>query len=245
MTEPSFEAIGAEETFSFECGPDRSCFNQCCRDLCQMLTPYDILRMKNHLAISSTRFLAQYTTESTGPESGLPIISLKPLPGDDAICPFVTPDGCAVYENRPSSCRIYPLARALSRHRQTGQLSEHFALLREPHCKGFAATRAWTASQWMDNQGLTPYNQANDRMMELISMKNQMRPGPLDLKSKLTFYTGLYDLDAFHRQLFDQGTIRLHASATELDRARENDDHLLQLGMRWVQANLFGPGEET
>ena len=64
-------------TFNFQCGPGVSCFTNCCRDVTIFLTPYDILRMKNKLGISSEEFIAQYTLPMTGTDSGLPIFVLQ------------------------------------------------------------------------------------------------------------------------------------------------------------------------
>jgi hypothetical protein len=69
--------LSLDDRFCFECSKDRSCFNECCKDINQFLTPYDILRLKGHLKITSSVFLEQYTNQHTGPETGLPIITLK------------------------------------------------------------------------------------------------------------------------------------------------------------------------
>ncbi|MEZ4604032.1 MAG: YkgJ family cysteine cluster protein [Desulfobacterales bacterium] len=46
------------------------------------------------------------------------------------MCPFVTADGCRVYQNRPSSCRMYPLIRVVRRARADGgkQFSTPFCM---------------------------------------------------------------------------------------------------------------------
>jgi hypothetical protein len=92
--EPKLTPITPKDPFRFECSPEVPCFNECCRDLNQFLTPYDILRLKSHLGLSSEAFLAQYTSQHIGPESGLPIVTLKPKAGQDPICPFVSARGC-------------------------------------------------------------------------------------------------------------------------------------------------------
>ena len=53
--------LSADDAFTFGCNPGVACFNECCRDLNQFLTPYDILRLKNHLNLSSSAFLERYT----------------------------------------------------------------------------------------------------------------------------------------------------------------------------------------
>ena len=162
--EPKLTPISLQGTFRFSCSPDVPCFNACCRDLNQFLTPYDILRLKNHLGLSSGEFLEQYTSQHTGPESGLPIVALSPKDTHDLMCPFVSPGGCTVYENRPSSCRTYPLVRALSRSRQTGEITEQFMVLREPHCLGFKKGKPQTAPQWIDEQEIAAYNEINNQL---------------------------------------------------------------------------------
>ena len=145
--------IAGDDTFKFACSPAVSCFNACCRDLNQFLMPYDILRLKNRLGITSTAFITQYTSQHIGPETGLPVLTLKADPAAGLECPFVSPSGCRVYEDRPASCRMYPLARAVSRNRETGRITEHFALIREDHCRGFDEGREPTVGEWIAAQG--------------------------------------------------------------------------------------------
>ena len=47
--------------FQFSCHKDVPCFTECCKDLRLILTPYDIIRIKNRLKISSKKFLDKYT----------------------------------------------------------------------------------------------------------------------------------------------------------------------------------------
>jgi len=238
--EPDVTPITLPDSFCFTCHPEVPCFNECCRDLNQFLTPYDILRLKNHLGLSSGQFLEQYTSQHVGPESGLPIITLKPDDQQHLTCPFVTPKGCRVYENRPSSCRIYPLMRGVARSRQTGRMTEQFMVLKEPHCCGFYTGRTRTVQQWIDEQGLAIYNEINDKMMQIISLKNSRMPGVLDLKARHLFFTALYDLDSFRSQIADNGLLaNLQIDSSLLDKALEDDLALLEVGIKWVERVLI------
>jgi hypothetical protein len=217
------------------------CFNECCRDLNQFLTPFDILRLKNQLGLSSRQFLEQYTTQHIGPESGLPIVTLKPQDQQDRICPFVTPKGCSVYENRPASCRLYPLMRAVARSRETGEMTEQFMVIKEPHCQGFNEGQTQTVRQWIDEQGIASYNKINDQLIQIISLKSTRMPGVLDIKARHLFFTALYDLDSFRSQVADNGLLAdLHLDPSMVDKAQEDELALLKLGMQWVQYALFG-----
>ncbi len=241
--DPDVTPISLQETFRFSCNPEVPCFNECCRDLNQFLTPYDILRLKSHLELSARQFLEQYTCQHIGPESGLPIITLKPGDQQDLACPFVTPKGCSVYENRPSSCRTYPLMRAVARSRETGEMTEQFMLLKEPHCRGFKKGKTQTVQQWIDEQGIAIYNEINDKLMQIISLKNRRMPGVLDIKARHLFFTALYDLDSFRSQITDNGLLAdFHLDSSLVDKALEDDLALLELGMQWVEHALFRVG---
>jgi hypothetical protein len=238
--DPKLTPISLTDSFRFSCSPDVPCFNECCRDLNQFLTPYDILRLKNHFGLPSGDFLEQYTSQHTGPKSGLPIITLKSKGKFDLICPFVSPGGCTVYENRPSSCRTYPLVRALSRSRETGEITEQFMVLREPHCLGFRGGAKKSVQQWMEGQEIAIYNKINDQLMQIISLKNRLMPGPLDLKSRHFFYIALYDLDSFRSQMKQNGLLdNFDIDPTTIDKAMEDDLVLLKIGMKWVEKVLL------
>ncbi|MCP4627765.1 MAG: YkgJ family cysteine cluster protein [bacterium] len=238
--EPDVTPISMQETFCFSCHPEVPCFNECCRDLNQFLTPYDILRLKNHLGLSSGKFLEQYTFQHIGPDSGLPIITLKPGDQMDLICPFVTPAGCSVYEDRPSSCRTYPLMRGVSRSRESGMMVEQFMVLKEQHCCGFDKGTARTVRQWIDEQGIAVYNEINDKLLQIISLKNIQKPGALNIKSRHMFFTALYDPDNFKSQIINNALLEdMPLDPSQVDKAFEDDLALLEVGMKWVERVLF------
>jgi hypothetical protein len=242
MDEPIIP-VSMTDTFIFDCHSGMSCFNTCCRDLNQYLTPYDILRAKQYLGLTSAEFLSRYTRSHTGQESGLPVVTLKTDPASGFQCPFVQPEGCLIYESRPASCRLYPLARALSRSRETGALTEQYFLIREPHCRGFEAGRTWTVAKWIEDQEVSPYNEMNDRMMEIISLKNRLLPGPLDLKSSQMFHLACYDTDGFRAELLERGNlVDLDSLPADLRQQLRTDDiALLNFAMDWIKETLFAP----
>ena len=228
--------VSEDESFCFACNSKVPCFNECCGDLNQFLTPYDILRLKNHFSISSTRFLDQYTTRHMGPQTGLPVITLKPADPSTLKCPFVTSQGCSVYDNRPSSCRMYPVIRVLSRSRETGKTKIRYALLKEPHCRGFEEKRRITVREWMENQGLLPYNEMNDMMMDIISLKNRLMPGPLMGEAEQLFFTLCYDIDRLK-----EATFKTEHHVIEIsDAVKSNDADLLRFGMAYLRDKVFG-----
>ncbi len=239
--ESDFLSVPSSHSFQFSCGSHIPCFNECCRNLNQLLTPYDVLRLKNSLGICANDFLERYTSQHTGPESGFPIVRLREKPDDGFKCPFVTSEGCSVYHDRPSSCRAYPIARGVVRNRQTGKLTEHFMLLKEPHCKGFQTGKHHSVHEWIENQGLMIYNKMNDLLMEIISLKNVTMPGHLDIKSRHLFHMAGYDIDSFRNKIFNKGLLN-SANYDEhlLSKAKEDDTALLKISLKWLQKKIFG-----
>ena len=238
--QPTVAPLEKHQTFCFTCSPDVACFNACCRNLNQVLTPYDVLCLRQFLEISSSVFLSRYTEESTGPGTGLPVVSLRFSDADDLACPFVSDAGCRVYPARPASCRTYPLARGVSRDRETGRLTEHWALIREPHCQGFTNGQRQAVDEWVDSQQIAAHNHMNDKMLELISLKNRFRPGPLRPSERKRIYTALYDLDTFGNDPYYRDSNMTTTTDTQpLDRSRTSDLDLLRVAMDWVRKNIL------
>jgi Fe-S-cluster containining protein len=235
------EYIGIDDSFTFTCSPEVTCFNQCCMDVNQFLYPYDIIRLKSHLCMTSTEFLDNHAIIYSGDTTGLPVVSFRTSPMNGHACPFVTEKGCGVYENRPASCRIFPLARAISRARSTGEISEHFALIKDPVCNGFKSGRSIRVRDWVIGQGLLEYNEANDRMIELVSLKQQIMPGPLSGTEKEKFILACYDVDRFRSAIDNDGLVK----EDDIGKGRylqimANDKALLDFGMEWVAGEIFG-----
>ncbi len=233
--------VTLDTLMNFTCSPENECFNDCCRDLNQALTPYDVLRLRKNLGMRSQDFLKKYTSLHHGPGSGLPVVEFKPNPETGHACPFVTPEGCSVYKDRPASCRMYPLARAITRSRETGEVSEFFALIEEPHCKGFGAKSDLTVQEWLKDQDVQTHNKENDKLMGLISLKNRILPGKLEGNQADKFYLALYDLDEFRLQIFEKKILEnMKIPEAVLIKIRTDDGALLDFGIAWVGFVLFG-----
>jgi hypothetical protein len=207
------------------------------------LTPYDILRLKEARQLSSQQFLDQYTESHIGPRSGLPIVSLSMLQEEDRRCPFVGPQGCSVYEDRPGSCRTYPLGRVTARDRNASGYQESYFLIKEPHCLGFNESTRWTVTEWKKDQGLSIYNEMNDLIMEVLSLKNRSGRGRLTPSEDDLFAMAFYDLDRFRDFAFEKRlweACRLSDDVVEA--IRVDDIALLRFAMDWIKTALFGGG---
>ncbi len=240
MQPPELLPIEAQDTFRFACHREVPCFNHCCRDLNQALTPYDVLQLTRFLNISSKDFLATYAMAYTGSSTGLPVVSLRFGSDTEKHCPFVSAQGCRVYPARPSSCRIYPLARALRRNRSNGRISEHYAVIREAHCRGFEEPGSQTVRQWIAHQQLEICLSLNDALMELIALKNQLRPGPLEPEHLQMAQMAFYDIETLKQKALDNELPGMGTDHLKPLPEVGDDASWLKWGLRWITRVLFG-----
>ncbi len=238
----NFRQIAADQPFEFACHPAVPCFTECCRELDLTLTPYDVLRLKQHLHLTSGQFLAQYVIVEWDEEQMLPTCYLTMVDDGRASCVFVDGKGCSVYADRPGSCRAYPLGRGVARRGDNDATTESHILLREPHCLGFAEACPQTVRAYLCDQGLEVYNRFNDALLPLLQHPNiqnrTFRPSRQQLDQ---YILALYDLDQFRRQMGD-GRITQHRPLTpaQLKGLAGDDEELLRLGIRWLLQEFFG-----
>lgn len=226
------------ERFHFACRPELECFNSCCRDKRLPLLPYDMLRLRRGLNRASPDILAELVELEADPTSGWPALRIKLA--DGGVCPFVTAQGCAVYEHRPTCCRVYPLARAVAPGKK-GRPPEEFYLVQDaPGCQGWQENAELTAESWAVDQGLPPYLEAHNRALGLFMHPRRPRRVELNPRQTHAYIAALYNLDVFRQGLDQPGFAkRLGLSADRLEAARLQDEALLDLGLEWLTKQLF------
>ena len=187
--------LNNSDSFQFACHKELSCFTQCCRRLEVILTPYDILRLKMALKMSSEAFLEKYTEIVFSERLEVPLVKLKK---ETNSCPFLSENGCQVYKDRPTVCRLYPLGRAFSDKVK----KEVYFLIQEKECLGFKEEKKWTVASWIKAQGVKEYDEYNEGFSELLFLKTKLRPQGLTLKEGQMFFMACYNLDAFKEFVF-------------------------------------------
>ena len=234
-----FEALG-KDPFTFACHPKVPCFNECCRKLTLVLTPYDLLRLKKRLGMTSGDFIDEYCEVEPG-QNGWPQARLKMLDNERQTCPFVRPQGCSVYEDRPGACRTYPLGRAALGGTGGGPSQESYFLVREDHCRGFEEGRDWSPQTWTQDQGLEIYNEINDMFLPLIT-RQATDPDPRVITQKMRmFFMACYNLDAFRGFV---GSARFcqtfEVPPERLEAIRADELELLKFAFDWLKFSIFG-----
>ena len=235
----SGQALSAAAPFPFRCHPGLSCFTSCCRDKRLSLLPYDVLRLTRGLGCSSGDFLAKHAELEIEPASGWPTLRIRLDPSGR--CPFVTEEGCAVYRDRPTCCRIYPLARAVSLGAD-GLPSEKFVVdASRERCGGFGVSAEGTVEAWTHGQGLDEYRAANNRIATLFLHPARPRPLELSPAGVHSVVMALYNLDVFRELVARPSFSSEHGfSAASVEHALASDEALLALGQQWLAARLFG-----
>lgn len=224
--------------FNFSCYPGISCYTRCCRKLELFLYPYDIIRLKKKLAIGTEEVLNRYAGVVSGASNPLfPSVILQMRDDEEHTCPFLVEEGCAVYEDRPSACRTYPLERAVNRDSGGGRPEEYFFMTHHPYCDGHGEAKEWTVSEWLRDQHLLSYNAMDDLWAELDTLfrsnpwRNEGAAGPLQQMA----FMACYNIDRFRRYATETGLFeQFKLSKSEL-RSLENDDEaLLRFAFKWL-----------
>ncbi len=241
--------VGPDSNFKFECHKEVKCFTKCCRGINIVLTPYDIIRLKNRLELPSEEFLALYTEPHMLEKTDLPVITLKLLNDDQADpenlpCPFVREDGCIVYEDRPTSCRYYPLGTASLSHKEGADDEDFYFFVNEPHCLGFEEEKEWTVREWRKDQGVDIHDEINAEWTDLIVRKRSFPPNiKLSEQSKNMFFLASYNIDKFKNFVFESTFLeRYDIDKETVEKIRKDEIELLKFGITWLKSVLFQDG---
>jgi len=175
-----------------------------------LLTPYDVLRLKRRLGLSSDDFLRDYTVLALHDEKKVPFLALHADGGGPEGCCFHGEEGCAVFPDRPWSCRI-PSPCPHARHQPAG--SEDL----EAYERWGEAFRDLVLHEGMQRaDGLSP---------EKLDM---WFTACYDLDRFREFVLGSTLLQRFE---VDEDLV---------EELRHDDEVLLRFAFQWLQFSLFG-----
>jgi len=231
-------SLKPDEPFRFQCHPQIACFNLCCSDLDLILHPYDVLRLRRALQITSREFLLDYTEVETTPGNGFPQVSLRMREDEKKTCPFISPTGCLVYKDRPGACRSYPLGRGASLN-PDGSVQVQYVLIQEDHCQGFLEEPEWTVESWIKDQDLAQYFTFNDKHLLLVSQWNQKRRAVQREQFRLILL-GLYCGDEFGEYIRKRGLLEsFQVPALTKEAIYEDESQRLLYAMEWIEKVLL------
>ncbi|MFC1958885.1 YkgJ family cysteine cluster protein [Chloroflexota bacterium] len=235
------ERLSPDSEFKYSCHNGVACFGKCCGDVNIFLTPYDVLRMKKALDLSSEEFLGKYTLSLILQDQNIPVALLKMGEDEDKRCPFVTAEGCSIYQDRPWACRMYPLGLASSKT-ETETEGEEFCFMADDEslCLGFREDKEWTVKGWLTDQGVDIYNQKSQAYMQFTLNKSFQEGKELVPAKVQMFYQTCYNLDKFRTNLFESSFFeRFDIEEATIERLKTDDEALLDFGIKWLRFSLF------
>ncbi len=233
-----------EHVFRFSCGPRVSCYTQCCQDVTIALTPYDVMRMKNALEVPSGEFLENYTVMVSKEKQLIPLVVLKMNEGDKK-CPFVTEQGCRIYEDRPWACRMFPL--------DMGEDGTFRLITDSSRCKGLNERQSQRISEWLVDQGIIPYDRMNNLFAEITNPLKAQQPDIDNPSISKMIFMAMYNLDRFREFVLESSFLdRFEVDHVRVEKIKRSDEELLKFGFDWIKFGVFGqllfrvrPGRES
>ena len=234
--------LGPDDTFQFRCHKGIACFNKCCENIDIMLAPYDLLRLKKRLKISSRDFLDNFTRDFQMDGHGMPGLKLA-TKDDSPACVFLTPEGCGVYADRPSACRYYALGLLSMRKKDSPTDENSYFVVKEDHCLGHQEPITQTVREYRKEQGLEDYDAINREWRQIVLKKRSSGPtvGRPSERSMEMFFLASYDLDGFREFISSTGFTELfELDAAERQVMLADDEALLRFAFRFLKQALFG-----
>jgi hypothetical protein len=232
-----------ESKICFNCYPGISCFNACCKQADITLAPYDIIRLKNRLGMTSSEFLKKHTVPFQMDGHGTPGVKMRTT-DDDPVCLFMDEEkGCTVYEDRPSACRYYPVALLSSRRSDEYHDEQSYAVVQESHCMGHNEPREITVADYRKEQKVEEYDELNRDFYRIMLKKKSAGPaiGKPSPTSFQFFFLVCYDIDRFKDFLAAPNFRAVYdISDEEYDLIMNDDVERLKFGYKLLMQVLFG-----
>jgi len=239
-----------DSKLKFRCHPGVSCFTACCGNIKIILTPYDILMLTRRLEMVPHEFLHTYTMPTYLEKTDMPGVMIK-MREEDNKCPFVTPEGCTVYSDRPTACRYYPVGMADFReggskdadgNEVTAEEDKFFFLVREDHCKGHEEDKEWTVGEWRADQGVDQRDEMNKKWLRLIMRRKSFgHQANLSEQAKRMFFMASTDLPHFRRFIFESSFLDTYTLDEKIiEKIKEDDVELMLFSFDYLANTLFG-----
>jgi len=231
------------EVFSFRCHDGLECFTRCCRNLNLFLYPYDVLRLKNRLNISSEKFLDAYVDIVMRESNFFPDVLLRMAENKERTCPFLNESGCTVYPDRPDTCRTFPLEQGIIFHGPKEKAADIYFFKPPDFCLGQHESQEWTIETWAEDQRAVTYHEMTAKWAEvkgLFHVDPWGAEGPYGPKAKMAFMA-TYNPDSFRDFVFNSTFLKRYKVKKEVLRKIEADDtQLMKFGFSWIKFFIWG-----
>jgi Fe-S-cluster containining protein len=236
--------LSRKDRMNFKCYPGIGCFTKCCSGIRINLTPYDIYRLKNRLGLSYHEFLMEYTVPRSIDGTPLPVAILKLKDDKEKSCPFVTPQGCTVYSDRPVTCRYYPLGMAIMKKHDKKTGEDFFIKIKEDHCLGHNEAAEWSIEEWRADQESDLYDEMNNDWMEVVLKAKSLGIVEFSQKSLDLFFMVSSNLDMFRDFVFNSSFLDSYEiEPAVVEKIKGDELELLKFALKWLRFTMFGEGD--
>lgn len=237
--------LTGKSRLTFNCHPGVKCFTACCSNVNIALPPYDLMRIKKRLGITTAEFMEKYGEIEILEKTLLPVVTMRMSSDGRRSCPFVTEKGCTIYEDRPNICRYYPVGMATLRKQDAEKgKDEFYFMVKEDHCKGFEEEKQWTIDEWRADQQADLYDEMNRGWMEVLIKKKSFGQHEFPDRKNELFFKVSTDLDYFRMFVFESSFLDIFdVPAEQVEKMRTDDVELLKFSYEWLKHALFA--EET
>ena len=235
--------VKENDTFCFRCHPEVDCFNRCCRNLNLFLYPYDVIRLKKSLGLTSDEFLDRHIDIVLRPSNFFPDVLLRMAENSEKTCPFLIESGCRVYPDRPDTCRTFPIEQGILYDADRKKETPVYFFRPPDFCHGQYEKKEWTLAEWTRDQDAELYHQMTIRwagLKQLFEKNPWGFEGPEGPKAKMAFMA-TYNIDRFREFVFQSSFLKRYKIKSGLLKKLKRDDvQLLKFGFEWVKFFIWG-----
>jgi len=227
--------------FNFKCYSKLKCFTKCCINTDLELYPYDIIRIKKNLNISSENFLEEFTIPEFKDDFYFPVIKMKMEDSFEKKCQFLTKNGCKIYKDRPFACRVYPLECKTNRDIEK-EIS--YCIVKHNYCLGHYEKDIWTIKKWINNQEIDIFNQYNKYWIDIdtIFRNNAWEKNKIHPEFYKLIFSACYNIDNFKTSIYKFLLPNFNIQKKALELAESSDLEMLKFGFQFVKFIFTGIG---
>lgn len=134
----------------------------CCTNMEIFLNPFDILQISIKTNMTTSEVIDKYILFLEDKETGLrrPILKNARI----GLCSFNENKLCTIHDNRPLSCRLFPLAR----------IDGQFYLQKAEFCKGLKEENYIELKDYLIEDNGKDYNNSTELYHEIVSSSKEI-----------------------------------------------------------------------
>ena len=229
--------LASDSRFHFNCHSKLACFNQCCQNPTVILKPYDIIRLRRRLGITTTEFLERYTTKVLEDKSQLPLVMLD-IEKEEGMLSFF--GGSRLQYLRRPTRSLPPLSYHPGQQPGRDGVIDSYFMKQLNFCQGFTEGQELTLARWKSNQGMEPYDELNRTWLEIILKRGALNPSADDARAPALFTMIAYDIDKFRQFVFQTPFLEIMEIPEDVAAVlQESDVALLRFGYKYLKMVLL------